>query len=140
MLAGDWAAFMTASIVQPEAPATAPAVMSQDSGWDAFQSSDVAAPASATGAASAVLFDPFGDSQSAEAAPLAQKAAGVPSAGSGAPTTPSKHAAKKSADDIMKMFDTPQQNAFAQFPMPGASQGHAGAMPSLGMQQVLHTH
>lgn len=128
---------MTASTVQPEAAAAGPAVVSHDSGWDAFQSSDVAAPAAATGAASAVPFDPFGESQSVEAAPAGQKAAGTPSAGVGAPTTPSKHAPKKSADDIMRMFDAPQQNAFAQFPVSGMGQSLAGGMPGIGMQQVM---
>ena len=128
---------MTASTVQPEATAAGPAVVSHDSGWDAFQSSDVAAPAASTGVAAAVPFDPFGESQSSEAAPVRQKAAGTPSAGTGAPTTPSKHAAKKSADDIMRMFDTPQQNAFAQFPVSSMGQGLAGAMPGMGMQQVM---
>ena len=135
LYAGDWAAFITASTVQPEAPATASAIMSQDSGWDAFQSSDVAAPAGSAGAA--VPFDPFGESQSIEAAPGGQKAAGAPSVGTGVPpSTAPKHATKKSANDIMKMFDTPQQNAFAQFPAFGMSQGHAAAMPGFAMQQV----
>ena len=135
--AGDWAAFMTASTVQPEAPAKAPAIMSQDSGWDAFQSSEVAAPAGAAGAA--VPFDPFGENQSVEAAPGRQQASEALSAGvSVPPSTPPKHAAKKSADDILKMFDAPQQNAFAQFPAPGMSHGLAGAMPGFAMQQVFN--
>ena len=136
-LVGDWAAFMTANAVQPEgATGAAPAVASQDSGWDAFQSSEAAAPAASSGVPAAEPFDPFGDSQSVEAAPVQQKAAGSLSAGNGAPTTPSKHAAKKSADDIMKMFDTPQQNAFAQFPVGGMGQGQAGGAQGFGMQQV----
>lgn len=138
--AGDWAAFMTASAAQPEAtPATAPAaaVVSQDSGWDAFQSGEVATPAGTT-AAAAVPFDPFGESQSVGAAPLGQQAAGAPAAGVGASQSMApKHAAKKSADDIMKMFDTPQQSAFAQFPSHGMSQGQTAAMPGgFAMQQV----
>lgn len=137
LAAGDWAAFMTASAVQPEAPATASAIMSQDSGWDAFQSSEVAAPTGAAGAA--VPFDPFGESQSVEAGPGRQQATEAPSAGVGAPpSTPPNHAAKKSADDILKMFDAPQQNAFAQFPAPGMTQGLAGAMPGFAMQQVIN--
>lgn len=136
LVAGDWAAFMTASAVQPEAPATAPPIMSQDSGWDAFQSSDVAAPASSAGAA--VPFDPFGESQSVEAVPGRQRAAEAPSTGGGTPpSTPPRHATKKSADDILKMFDAPQQNAFAQFPAPGMNQGLAGAVPGFAMQQVF---
>ncbi|KAL3137259.1 hypothetical protein ABBQ32_006805 [Trebouxia sp. C0010 RCD-2024] len=138
---GDWAAFMTASAAQPEAaPAAAPAaaVVSHDSGWDAFQGSEVATPAGTT-AAAAVPFDPFGESQPVGAAPLGQQAAGAPAAGVGASQSmPPKHAAKKSADDIMKMFDTPQQSAFAQFPAHGMSQGQAGAMPGgFAMQQGL---
>ena len=134
LVAGDWAAFMTASTVQPEAPATAPA---EDSGWDAFQSSEVAA--STGGAGGAVPFDPFGESQSVEAAAGRQQAAEAPSAGVGVPpSTPPKHAAKKSADDILKMFDAPQQSAFAQFPATGMSQGLAGTMPGFAMQQVIN--
>lgn len=126
---------MTASTVQPEAAATAPAIMSQDSGWDAFQSSDVAAPAGSAGAA--VPFDPFGESQSVEAAPGRQKAAEALATGGAPPSTPPRHATKKSADDILKMFDAPQQNAFAQFPTAGMNQGPAGAVPGFAMQQVV---
>ena len=128
---------MTASTVQPEAPATAPAVMSQDSGWDAFQSSELAAPAGT--ASAAVPFDPFGESQPVQAAPGRQQATEAPSAGVGVPpSTPPRHAAKKSADDILKMFDAPQQNAFVQFPAQGMGQGLAGAMPGFAMQQVIN--
>lgn len=139
---GDWAAFMQASVVQPEAPAAA-ALVSHDSGWDAFQGSEAAVPASAQASAS-VPFDPFGESQAIEAAPSGQKAAGagasVPAAAP-APSTATKHAPKRSADDIMKMFDTPQQNAFTQFPaqgMNGMSQPPAGAMQGYSVQQVSH--
>ncbi len=73
-MTGDWAAFMQASVVQPEAPATA--ALSHDSSWDAFQSSDAAAPAS-TQASAAAPFDPFGESQTIEAAPAGQRQQGV---------------------------------------------------------------
>ena len=140
IFAGDWAAFMTASAIPapPQATATAatsstgtaaPVIISQDSGWDAFQSGD-AAPSSVT--AATALFDPFGSSHAAEAAVLMQAA--QPSA------APAKHAPKRSADDIMKMFDTPQQNAFANFPAQGASvipgqqqMGGFGSQSSNGM-------
>lgn len=122
---GDWAAFMTASGPQatasdaPAAPtngSAAPAVLSHDSSWDAFQSGDVA-PSSLTAATAA--FDPFGSSHATEAALLPQNAQLTPAP---AARTPVKHVPQRSADDIMKMFDTPQQNAFAQLP----AQGHTG--------------
>lgn len=129
---GDWAAFMQASVVQPEAAAAL--IVSNDSGWDAFQSSEAAAPAQVQVSA-AVPFDPFGANQAIEAFPPAGQRAAAPAAG---PTTATKHTPKKSADDIMKMFDTPQQNAFAQFPTPsmsGTNQPQAGALQGFTMQQ-----
>lgn len=131
---GDWAAFMQASVVQPEAPATA--VLSHDSSWDAFQGSDAAAPASIQ-ASAAAPFDPFGESQTIEAAPAGQKVTGGGgSASASAAGLGTKRAPKRSADDIMKMFDKPQQNTFAQFTaqgMNGAQQPQTGAF---AMQQV----
>lgn len=133
---GDWAAFMQASTVQPEAPPAA--VVSHDSGWDAFQSSEAAAPALAQSSASAP-FDPFGESQAIEATSAGLKATGAGAAAPAVATaarSATKHAPQRSADDIMKMFDTPQQNTFAQFPghgMNGLSQPQNGAF---AMQQV----
>ena len=135
---GDWAAFVQASVVQPEAPA-AP-VVSHDS-WDAFQSSDAAAP-TATEASAPLPFDPFGESQAstgqkASGAGVSAPAAVMPSSASAA-----KHATKKSADDIMKMFDTPQQNAFAPFPvqgMSGVTQPQAGAVQAYPAQVCYYS-
>lgn len=133
---GDWAAFMQASTVQPEAPPAA--VVSHDSGWDAFQSSETAAPALAQASASAP-FDPFGESQAVEATSAGLKTTGAGAAAPAVATaarSATKHAPQRSADDIMKMFDTPQQNTFAQFPahgMNGLSQPQTGAF---AMQQV----
>lgn len=142
---GDWAAFMQASVVQPEAPATA--VLSHDSSWDAFQGSDAAAPASIQ-ASAAAPFDPFGESQTIEAAPAGQKVTGGGgSASASAAGLGTKHAPKRSADDIMKMFDKPQQNTFAQFtaqgmngaqqPQTGAFAMQQGAMYGMTPQQLM---
>lgn len=139
---GDWAAFMDGNVAQPATPtpAAVATVISQDSGWDAFQGADIAVPASASAAASTEgLFDPFGDSQAVQAASVDSKASGgnAAQAASSAPAT--KHVPKKSADDIMKMFDKPQQGAFGQFPMQmsafSQSQG-AGASQQFSMQQA----
>lgn len=138
--AGDWAAFMTANAT-PAAPqaapavpsngTAAPAVFSQDSGWDAFQSGD-AAPSPLTAATEA--FDPFSSSHAAEIAMLTQapQATAAPAPRTG---TPGKHAPKRSADDIMKMFDTPQQNAFAQLPAQGGNGLGQQQMAGFGRQQ-----
>ena len=144
---GDWAAFMDGNVAQPATPtpAAVATVISQDSGWDAFQGADIAVPASALAPAAASregLFDPFGDSQAVQAASVDSKASAgnAAQAASSAPAT--KHVPKKSADDIMKMFDKPQQGAFGQFPMQmstfSQSQG-AGASQQFSMQQV-NTH
>ncbi len=126
---------MQASVVQPEAVATA--ALSHDSSWDAFQSSDAAAPASTQASAAAAPFDPFGESQTIEAAPAGQKATGGGgSASASAAGSGTKHAPKRSADDIMKMFDKPQQNTFAQFPAPGMSGMQQPQTGAFGMQQV----
>jgi len=131
---GDWAAFMQASVVQPEAPAIA--ALSHDSSWDAFQSSDAAAPASIQ-ASAAAPFDPFGESHTIEAASAGQKATGGGgSASASAAGSGTKHAPKRSADDIMKMFDKPQQNTFAQFPAQGMNSMQQPQTGAFGMQQV----
>ena len=131
---------MQASVVQPEAPATA--ALSHDSSWDAFQSSDAAAPAMQ--ASAATPFDPFGERQTIEAASAGQKATGGGgSASASAAGSGTKHAPKRSADDIMKMFDKPQQNTFAQFTaqgMNGVQQPQTGAFAMQQVSVVLELH
>ncbi|DBA92660.1 hypothetical protein WJX77_012156 [Trebouxia sp. C0004] len=130
---GDWAAFMQASVVQPEAPATA--ALSHDSSWNAFQSSDAAALDSIP-SSTAAPFDPFGGSQTIEAASAGQKATGVGgSASASAAGSGTKHAPNRSADDIMKMFDKPQQNTFAQFTAQGMNGVQQPQTGTFAMQQ-----
>ena len=145
--AGDWAAFMDGSVAQPAAPSPAAvaSVISQDSGWDAFQAADIAVPASASAPAAAStggLFDPFGDSQAVQTASVDSNASGAATAQAASAAPGTKHVPKKSADDIMKMFDKPQQGAFGHFPMQmsGFSQSQgAGASQQFSMPQV-NTH
>ena len=139
MHAGDWAAWgdtqhavPAVTAPPPAAAATPPAAQEEDGGWDAFQGGATQAPqlqpqlghqCPALGPPQTTPsrpgpLHPQQQPAVASAAP-AVAAAGDKGSSAGlgsAPTVGAKHSQKRSAEDIMKMFDMPQQGLG---PLPG---------------------
>lgn len=156
--AGDWAAWgdaqHSAPAVTAPSPATAaapPAAQEEDGGWDAFQGGDAAPTAAATAgppvsSPGPSADDPFAAWTSAPAAAAAPASAASAAAAAGdkefssaglgsAPAVGAKHSQKRSAEDIMKMFDRPQQGLG---PLPGQQaqgQQQVGSFGDSGVAQ-----
>ena len=143
--AGDWAAWgdtqhsvPAVTAPPPDAAAAPPAAQEEDGGWDAFQGGDTGPTAAATAGApvsspAPSTDDPFAAWTSAPTAAATPASAAPAAAAAGdkgssaglssAPAVGPKHSQKRSAEDIMKMFDMPQQGLGPQPGQQGQGQG-----------------